>query len=1238
MGKRWISLLLTAAMVFGLCGPMGALVPEVHAAYTEKYTEGCFEYSLDTSGNAILTAILGCSEADIVIPDTLGGHPVTRIFALSSDCLGTIESITIPGGVQTIGDNAFDGFFNLKKVRIHDGVLEIGASAFEDCQMLTEVSLPSTLISIGDSAFSKSGLTHISLPSSITTWGDFIFSRCESLKEVELPANLKNVPDSMFSNCSGLTDITLPEGLQTIGSSAFSDTGLVRVDIPDTVTKMGSHAFFSCDNLETVDLPEKLQEIPDYAFARCSSLQKIEIPSGVTRIGEYAFRQCSQLKSAVIPQSVVQVGDEPFALCDNLADVYYGGTEEAWNDLMRHDISYGSNSPFRPTNADKLTMHFNAEGEGQDKPDTPPESAYIPAPVWNDARYTASGTVQLDWTIPLSTINQKVTMDGVKVLRKSGNGNFSVVGTAKGNVTFGYSDTAAKYGETYTYALQGFWQDQVGPISEERVVVCLGLEDRYDIPTPELTAGRNEPNGIRIEWKLPEKLPAGIEEVTAGFNILRKTENGAYTKIRTIEDPEADAFLDQTTTDGVTYTYTVQMFIEDKTGGMDSTGRTVTRKAVSENYPNDEIGWSVYNTMSNFGKDADYCIPKERFDEALGTKWSQQAFNAIKSVLKAGGYCYGLSVLAVAEYEGLVDLSSFFPDAVYTDKLSNFGLNAIEKTQDGKYKAVISDQKVIELIERAHVLQYAKEFQDCEVFAGQKDYHGLIEYLKKDSSKPLIVGMSTSTSGHAVASYPNMPPEDLGNGWYKVYLYDPNVPQIGYKSQLYTLGMNGELSSAYSGGQSYLLLNTNDTGVYGGIWQYYNPAVSPNALMESLYYMPQQSLMFYDLTKLPEHALDRTGAVQLRNFMVVRAKAPTVRAASASGSTTLLSVKPDSSAQGFSFTVDDKLVEHYSIIGEEGDTVLLWLKEDVGDVTLQGSDMEAMYIAEETAFDFSSTGKAEVKIDTANTSMSYQGDTDAQVELTARRNIHSEKDANSITISTELDADDSLTFTLREDGVPEVSGPVGQEYEVSYEKGSIGGGMSNMTAEEVQEFFGGEETTAFGDVPSNAYYADAVQWAVEQGITTGTSDRTFSPDEPCTRAQVVTFIWRTLGLDELSSRSTENPFRDVPSGAYYRDPVLWAAENGITTGTSATTFSPDDACTRAQVVTFLWRVDFPPKYYDAGQSFRDVRVSDYYWYPVQWAVERNITTGTSATTFSPNETCTRAQVVTFLYRDFAKKR
>ena len=171
--------------------------------------------------------------------------------------------------------------------------------------------------------------------------------------------------------------------------------------------------------------------------------------------------------------------------------------------------------------------------------------------------------------------------------------------------------------------------------------------------------------------------------------------------------------------------------------------------------------------------------------------------------------------------------------------------------------------------------------------------------------------------------------------------------------------------------------------------------------------------------------------------------------------------------------------------------------------------------------------------------------------------------------------------------------------------------------------------SSFVDVPGGSYYEDAVDWAVANGITTGMDAAHFSPDGICTRAQAVTFLWRAAGRPAPESRTM--PFTDVPADSYYYDAVLWAVENGITKGTSSTTFSPDDTCTRAQIVTFLWRSEQSPA---AGSSnpFTDVSADAYYADAVLWAVKEAITTGTTRTTFSPDAECTRAQIVTFLWR------
>ena len=173
----------------------------------------------------------------------------------------------------------------------------------------------------------------------------------------------------------------------------------------------------------------------------------------------------------------------------------------------------------------------------------------------------------------------------------------------------------------------------------------------------------------------------------------------------------------------------------------------------------------------------------------------------------------------------------------------------------------------------------------------------------------------------------------------------------------------------------------------------------------------------------------------------------------------------------------------------------------------------------------------------------------------------------------------------------------------------------------------------FYDVPNGAYFYEAVKWAVENGITTGVGNDLFAPEQPCTRAQIVTFLWRAAGSPE--PKGAASGMSDVVSGSYYEKAVAWAIENGITTGTTATTFSPNATCTRGQSVTFLHRVLKGTA--SGSTNFTDVKSDAFYADAVTWAVASDVTNGTSNTTFSPNADCTRAEIVTFLYRAYQGK-
>ena len=177
-----------------------------------------------------------------------------------------------------------------------------------------------------------------------------------------------------------------------------------------------------------------------------------------------------------------------------------------------------------------------------------------------------------------------------------------------------------------------------------------------------------------------------------------------------------------------------------------------------------------------------------------------------------------------------------------------------------------------------------------------------------------------------------------------------------------------------------------------------------------------------------------------------------------------------------------------------------------------------------------------------------------------------------------------------------------------------------------------DDSNSFSDVPANAYFADAVEWAVNKGITNGLSDTMFGPYESCTRAQIVTFLWRAAGSPEPKTASS---FTDVPASAYYAKAVAWAIENGITNGMTETMFAPNATCTRGQSVTFLHRALKGTA--SSSANFTDVKSDAFYADAINWAVANNVTNGTSNTTFSPDADCTRAEIVTFLYRAYQGK-
>ncbi len=364
--KKFLAFVMTAVMVLTAV-PFGGLTFSASAE-----DEGYYTYTVE-NGEATITDCDESISGDVVIPDTLGGYPVTSIgdeafyncagltsitipdsvtnigWGAFENCTG-LTSIIIPDSVTSIGEVTFYGCTGLTSVTIPDSVTSIGGSAFSDCIGLTSITIPYNVTSIGDCVFSGctnltsvtiqnsvtsigewafcacTGLTSVSIGNSVTSIGDYAFCGCTGLKSITIPDSVTSIGGGAFKDCTGLTSVTIGNSVTSIGEEAFYGcTGLTSITIPDSVTSIGENTFGACTGLTNVSIGNNVKYIGDQAFSWCK-ITSITIPDGVTCIGDYAFCGCTGLKSITIPDSVTSIGGGAFKDCTGLTSVTIGNS------------------------------------------------------------------------------------------------------------------------------------------------------------------------------------------------------------------------------------------------------------------------------------------------------------------------------------------------------------------------------------------------------------------------------------------------------------------------------------------------------------------------------------------------------------------------------------------------------------------------------------------------------------------------------------------------------------------------------------------------------------------------------------------------------------------------------------------------------------------------------------------------------------------------------------------------
>ena len=270
------------------------------------------EYELNESGDGYIVVGIGeCTDTEVRIPDTYEGLPV----------------------------------------------VEIGAGAFGNNRNIKEISIPASVKEIGMGAFVDSTINKVKIPDSVTTIAANTFADCASLQNVTIPNSVTTIDKSAFSGCNSLQDITIPESVTVIGASAFRGcSSLQNIIIPNGVQEIKENAFNSCYSLQSITIPNSVTSIGENAISSCSSLTSISIPEGITTIGRNTFEYCDKLSSITIPVSVTVIAPGAFGKCNSITDVYYGGTEEQWNniDIYLHDTWSGNDALL------SATIHYNS--------------------------------------------------------------------------------------------------------------------------------------------------------------------------------------------------------------------------------------------------------------------------------------------------------------------------------------------------------------------------------------------------------------------------------------------------------------------------------------------------------------------------------------------------------------------------------------------------------------------------------------------------------------------------------------------------------------------------------------------------------------------------------------------------------------------------------------------------------------------------------------------------------------
>lgn len=1214
MKKRIISILLAVCLIFGLL-PVGVLAASAASGSCGKNATWSYNAATKT------LSISGSGDMADYETDYAGAVENTPPWDAYRE---EIEHVIINSGITSIGSEAFGSYWSdktypkLSSVSIAPTVTKIGDNAFDGAEKLETIEL-TNVTSLGEMALAYTGLKSIYIPASLETiTGDgtdadheatFCFEGCVNLQSITVdPSHSKyrSVDGVLFTGntllCypAGKTDSSyaVPNGTTKITGEAFKgNTNITAVSVPASVQKIGSYAFLFCDKLVNVDLAEGIRKVASTAFAY-PAVPTLVLPASVTDFTSDYFR----VELWGTAQTLYFTGKTAPAFdtmgCALNTVVYYPEDATGWDAVQQQeDVKQwvdGGHLEFRTVT-----------------PPTEPTEPTDELKLVSTSPANGATDVTEDDSLVL-TFNQELSKN---------------LNWTKGSIyikNYNTDETALKIDSAKFYALGGTVSGKTLTIPD----VFVGLRTgKYYVSVDADVITNASGNTF-----------AGIKKGTLSFAVVFSPydTNWVWGKdnYRFTNDP---------------FSFGLSYYIKDS-----------DLENFLDKLKNTEIK-SV----------ADYVARGESDKEKIKNLYA----NKLK---RWSGSCYGLALTAALFKADILKPESQGADTVFDIAMSK-DVKSFINIYHLSQKVGAATNRTIGLIGNE------KDAEDEEEREEIRNTEAVLQSLWNQacrvgkagtSEKPFLVyigykkpGSSEGSWGHAVICY---------GAQEGAFSYTKEIDKLVSKE--YSFSKRLLIADPNYLSETYLYIDDDNRFAIASAYPNANRFGYFEATLDNL-----NSFTFRDsnvTTIIIDVASDDKVKVSTVDGTAIVQKGSILSANGINISEDFLDIEGENSSNSSAYsyilrndadrvtlsTVDgDKLnaniqIGKYSVsvdgtldsltAGKNG-TVNIENAEDVIQLDLAINDAD---------FDFVSiSGKADgdTTLSVTSNAVTVSGEI-ADMEFT---NMNRQTETSTAVVHGDLDA----KFTLRNDTVvatvdKDHNGTFETtldsdtaQHQFKYVINTDGTHtarctLCDKTITETHVFVNGvcvcgarktggsiDESTlpitnnriSFTDVSKTDYFYDAVLWAVENGITTGTSRTRFSPYATCTRAQAVTFLWRASGSP--TPKNSRMPFVDVSPNAYYYDAVLWALKEGITTGTSSTTFSPDAVIDRAQAVTFLHRANGAPSV-TGRTAFADVPQTAYYADAVKWAVDHGITTGTSAAAFSPNASCTRAQIVTFLYR------